>query len=108
MKYIKEFLEATRNEVPDEFWNQQEPGDTTPMLIFEKLMKGYVICVDSKNVESFLDKLSRFSDEINVPTYSNDYEGETTYYFILVGDDIKHINKPTFGGYNLNVYKPLF
>lgn len=76
MRYIKEFVEATRNDIPDEFWRQQEPGKTAPLTILDKLMNGFAVSVNSKNVETFFDELSMFSDEVNIPKYSDDYKKE--------------------------------
>jgi hypothetical protein len=107
MRYIKKF-ESIGHQSPmvDEFDQQGISGKVNLAAILNKLMNGFAVEVDSENIEEFLSIMSN-QKGIESPKYSTEYK-LPKYFFVVLGDKLLHTHHPTFGGFDLRIYKPTF
>lgn len=107
MRYIKKF-ESTgyRSFVEDDANRQYAAGAANPITLYSKLLNGFAIEVEPKDISKFLSLLNSLDTGFEVPKNSPEYNVKT--YFILIGERILHSHLPKFGKYEFRVYRPNF
>lgn len=108
MRYIKKFesdVTPHRNLFLDDSKSQGETGKTNAFYIMSKLMNGYAIEVPGSKIEKLVEVLSKYSDEFDIPNYKN---MGNTKYFLMIGDKLIHTDIPSFGLYDLAIFRPNF
>lgn len=103
MKRIKNFNELNEDNTLDSYKNY--PKDTKSIL--DNLEAGKAILVKKENLEEFYKAVSYY--------IWIDYEPKLdpkicppVMYWVLIGRKILHTDKPSFGGYDFEVYEPKF
>ncbi len=107
MKHIKKFNESLENYIND---NERTDGDlgkgkyAKAHHFADKLKDGFAISISRDYVGKFFDILKDIT-WIEIPKSPEHYTNDV-YYFVLIGNRLLHTNRPSFGGYELEVYTP--